>query len=222
MDPPGSLLTAADFGKPSKADPSRTVGQLTLERAQATNAMRMPPPPLEALTGGELAALKTWVDAGSPATTCSSDPIPTAPDPYDTPVVCSSMQQWTGGNRESPQMRPGGACISCHREEGEGPLFAIAGTLYPTAHEPSDCNGVNGSAGAQVVVTDANGKEHTLKVNSAGNFLLESSSFALPYQAKVVYQGKERVMVEEQKNGDCNECHTEAGRENAPGRIFLP
>jgi hypothetical protein len=59
-------------------------------------------------------------------------------------------------------------------------------------------------------------------VNDAGNFFLEAPSFAYPYQAKVVYQGRERVMVEAQMSGDCNDCHTQAGREKAPGRIFLP
>jgi hypothetical protein len=151
-----------------------------------------------------------------------------APDPYDTPVVCTSMNNWTGGNRESPLMRPGGACISCHQKGGEGPIFSVAGTLFPTPHEPDDCNGVSNTAGAQVVITEANGTAHTLNVNAAGNFYLESATFAYPYQAKVVYQGRERVMVEAQKSGDCNECHTEAGThtdagtQNAPGRIFLP
>ena len=144
------------------------------------------------------------------------------PNPYDTPLVCTSMNNWTGGNRESPLMRPGGACVSCHRQEREGPLFAIAGTLFPTAHEPNDCNGVATATGAQVVIAEANGAIHTLEVNQAGNFFLEAPSFTFPYQAKVVYQGRERVMVEAQMNGDCNDCHSQDGRENAPGRIFLP
>ena len=66
------------------------------------------------------------------------------------------------------------------------------------------------------------GTLHTLSVNSAGNFYLQSATFAYPYQAKVVYQGRERVMVEPQKSGDCNDCHTQAGTQNAPGRIFPP
>lgn len=121
-------------------------------------------------------------------------------------------------------MHPGLACIHCHTSGGEeeGPRFAVAGTVYPTPHEPDDCNGAASSAGATVVVTDANGAEHRLTANGAGNFFLESRSFPLPYTAKVTYEGRERVMVAEQSDGDCNGCHTESGANHAPGRIFLP
>jgi len=222
QQPPGALLSAADFARPSQSGPGKSVGQVALERVQATGNLRMPPSPLEPVTPAELSALSAWVGAGAPPTSCGDTPVPSAPDPYDTPVVCSSMKNWTNGNRESPLMRPGGACISCHRKEGEGPLFAVAGTLFPTPHEPDDCNGVTSATGAQVVITEASGASHTLSVNDAGNFFFEAGSFAYPYQAKVVYQGRERVMVEAQADGDCNSCHTEAGKENAPGRIFLP
>lgn len=222
VEPPGALLSAADFAKPSKLDPQKTVGQIALERLQLTTNLRMPPAPLEAATAAEIAALSGWVQGGAKPTNCGQTPVPTAPDPYDTPVVCTSMKNWRGGNEESPLMRPGGACISCHTKEGEGPIFALSGTVFPSPHEPDDCNGVTSASGAEVVVTEANGTAHTLKVNDAGNFFLEARNFAYPYQAKVVYQGRERVMVEAQMSGDCNSCHTQAGAEEAPGRIFLP
>jgi hypothetical protein len=221
IEPPGSLLSSADFRKPSKADPQKTVGELALLRLQATDNTRMPPAPLEVATPAELAALKAWVQAGASAGSCDHG-VATGPDPYATPVVCTSMKNWTGGNRESPLMRPGGACISCHKDLGEGPIFAVSGTVFPSAHEPDDCNGTASALGAKVVVTEANGTLHMLEVNSAGNFYLEAPTFAYPYQAKVVYGGKERVMVEAQTSGDCNDCHTQDGREKAPGRIFLP
>lgn len=220
-DPPGTLLSSADFQRPSKVDPAKTVGEVAVERLSLTTNLRMPPAPLAAATDAEIAALASWINAGATPTGCG-EPAATGPDPYATPLVCTSMKTWTGGNRESPLMRPGGACISCHTKEGEGPLFAVAGTLFPSAHEPDDCNGVASTAGAQVVITEANGTVHTLAVNQAGNFFLETRTFAFPYQAKVVYQDRERVMVEAQKSGDCNECHTQNGSQNAPGRIFLP
>ncbi|HYP87564.1 MAG TPA: hypothetical protein VEQ59_05415 [Polyangiaceae bacterium] len=220
VDPPAKLLSSADFRRASKLDAAKSVGQVAVERVSLTTNLRMPPAPLAAATATEIAALSAWVDGGALAASCGQ-PVATAPDPYDTPVVCTSMTNWTGGNRESPQMRPGGACISCH-QRGEGPTFALAGTLFPTAHEPDDCNGVSSAASAQVIVTEANGTAHTLAVNQAGNFYLEARSFAFPYQAKVVYQDRERVMVEAQSSGDCNDCHTQDGRNRAPGRIFLP
>jgi hypothetical protein len=116
-------------------------------------------------------------------------------------------------------MRPGEACISCHSSSG-GPRFAVAGTVYPTGHEPDDCNGA-GNASAVVVITDANGQAHELSVNQAGNFTL-SGTLALPYTAKVVVGGASRAMGASQSTGDCNSCHTQSGSNGAPGRIVVP
>ena len=121
-------------------------------------------------------------------------------------------------------MHPGVACIHCHSSGGEeeGPLFVLAGTVYPTPHEPNDCNGVAAGTGATIVITDADGVEHPLTPNAAGNFYMERPTIPLPYTAKVAYDGRERIMVEAQDDGDCNGCHTEAGASRATGRIFLP
>lgn len=145
-----------------------------------------------------------------------------APDPslFATPSMCSSEEQWTRGNRESPLMHPGGACIGCH-SRGEGPSFSLAGTVYPTAHEPDDCNGVEGANDVHIVITDANGDTLMLSVNAAGNFF-SSTRIALPFHAKVVTLGQERAMAAAQMTGDCNSCHTESGQNGAPGRIMLP
>jgi len=137
-----------------------------------------------------------------------------------TTVTCTSMTTWRQGNEGSTDMNPGQACISCH-EQGEGPILALAGTVYPTAHEPDNCNGADGSNGAQVIITQANGKVLTLMPGPSGNFLY-IGSVALPYQAKLVYMGRERTMVLPQQSGDCNSCHTVDGAQGAPGRIMLP
>jgi hypothetical protein len=121
-------------------------------------------------------------------------------------------------------MNPGLACIRCHTTESEGPRLTVAGTLYPTAHEPDLCNGAAGStdpASARVVIVGADGRALTLTPNRAGNFLSETR-VTLPYQAKVVYLGRERAMVMQQTSGDCNGCHTQSGSDGAPGRILLP
>jgi cytochrome c553 len=119
-------------------------------------------------------------------------------------------------------MEPGMACISCHnRGGGEAPRFAIAGTVYPTAHEPDLCNGANGSNGAQVVITGSDGKSITLTANGVGNFS-SNAAVAMPYQAKITYMGRERLMIAAQTSGDCNSCHTQTGATMAPGRLLLP
>jgi hypothetical protein len=227
--PPGKMLSHDDLMQPSRSDPTKTVGQLALVRMQATGITHMPPNPMPAATPDEIAAFSAWLDQGAPANACGAPSAP-AMNPYDTPTVCTSNTNWTGGNHESPLMRPGGACINCHTTSNEGPPFSLAGTLFPTPHEPNDCNGFDATSttdGAQIVITDANGTEYTLTPNAVGNFSSQAA-VALPYNAKVVYQGRERAMLTAQDSGDCNSCHTEVGTTtlmggaNAPGRIFLP
>jgi hypothetical protein len=119
-------------------------------------------------------------------------------------------------------MQPGMACIDCHMKSGgEAPLFALGGTVYPSAHEPDACNGGPLAAMALVVITGADGKSVTLTPNTAGNFSYQGA-LAKPYKAKVTSMGRERAMIAAQTSGDCNACHTVAGAMMAPGRIMLP
>ena len=117
-------------------------------------------------------------------------------------------------------MNPGMACISCH-SSGEGPRFSIAGTVYPTGHEPDRCNSSVGTAGARIVIIGADGKMVTLTPDGVGNFS-SNAAVKTPFQAKVTYQGRERLMVTAQSSGDCNSCHSQNGSKNAPGRITVP
>lgn len=163
-------------------------------------------------------------DGGSAAcepAPCATDDAGADPG-FDTPSICTSGTNWTRGNRGSSSMHPGGACITCHDQSNQAPSFTIAGTVFPTAHEPDDCNGASGStSGAQIVITDANGRVTMIAVNSVGNFYSQGA-VALPFRAKVVVGTKERAMFGSQKTGDCNSCHTEKGDNSAPGRIVLP
>ena len=214
---------------------TKNYAQMSLSRMQNT-AAPMPPAPAAHATAAQIATLQNWIAAGYPMGSCG---VPSAggsadggsagsggPDagaasasPYATPVVCTSMASSTGS--EGATMRPGEACVACH-SRGEGPRFQIAGTLYPTAHEPDDCHGVNGSTdGATVVIIDSTGATITLTPNAVGNFS-SNGNISTPFQAKVVQGGKERIMVTPQTSGDCNSCHTETGANGAPGRIMLP
>jgi hypothetical protein len=139
-------------------------------------------------------------------------------DVFALPSTCTSNQMWTRGDLGDEAMHPGRACISCHTTNN-GPAFGVGGTVFPTGHEPDDCDGV--STGVTVIITDATGKSTTLVPNSAGNFY-SRSTFTKPIHAKVVRNGVERVMNDSQENGDCNFCHTQAGANGAPGRIVEP
>ncbi|MEZ4448078.1 MAG: hypothetical protein R3B09_01280 [Nannocystaceae bacterium] len=149
----------------------------------------------------------------------------------DTGTVdpCTSMIYWTKGDLESPLMHPGKACLDCHDQQiGEDVkgLLGVAGTVYPSFHEPDDCNGVDGAAEATIVeITTADNQVLMLPVNSAGNFMydqVENGPITFPIKAKVRRGGNEASMVAAQMTGDCNSCHTESGTMNAPGRIVAP
>lgn len=139
----------------------------------------------------------------------------------DAPEVCSTGSTWTEGEDGSPLMQPGGNCIQCHAEEGEGPLFVLAGTVMNAFDDDTNCNGVEG---VTVQITGADGQIVELTSNSAGNFFLRASegSVAKPYTAKLIYEGKERPMGTPQSEGACASCHTPEGANGAPGRIVAP
>jgi hypothetical protein len=176
---------------------------------------QMPPAPAVRLSSSDIATFKTWIDAGTPPGTCGA----VGPDPLNAAPTCTSGTYWPGGSDGSSRMNPGEACIACHRTSGgEAPSFTIAGTVYPTGHEPAECNG---TAAAQIVITDSNGQTITLTPNSAGNFS-SRAAVAFPIRAKVVANGQERAMAAAQATGDCNSCHTQNGLSMAPGRVTLP
>jgi hypothetical protein len=223
---PMSLVTRADLLAPGLTDPTKSMAELSL--ARMTHATRpMPPAPGERVPQGDIDAFSAWIAASAPAGDCQS-----APDPFDTPSVCSSNRYWQDGDDGSVLMFPGRACIACHTqvnlEEGEeeAPVFLVAGTLYPDGHAPNDCNGVRGNSGVSVVITDNKQRRYTLKPNDAGNFFLKRSAsnpFEYPYTVKLVAaSGAERFMNAAQQSGDCNGCHTEAGTQGAPGRVLAP
>jgi hypothetical protein len=142
---------------------------------------------------------------------------------YNTPVVCTSGDHWTGGDRGAGNMYPGRPCVACHATN-RGPPFTLAGTIFPTAHEPDDCNGADGFfTGAAIIITDANGVTHMTTGNLAGNFYFPAAeTIPFPYRVKIAAGGRERVMVTPQMKPDCNGCHTVKGDMMAPGRIMLP
>jgi hypothetical protein len=220
---PSSLTSYADLTAPSKGDPTKSAAVMALSRMKSA-VSPMPPAPGAPASAAEIAAFEAWVNAGTPMGTCGD--VDAGPNPFDAPAQCTSMANT--GNTEDKYMFPGRACVSCHAKDPEAPPLVIGGTVYATPHEPNDCNAapVTGPAieTATVEITDKNGTVITLKTSTNGNFYRKASSgaVALPYTAKVKYNGLERIMVGAQMSGDCNECHTQAGTQNAPGRILLP
>jgi len=220
---PSRLVTFADLTATSVSDKTKTEAEEALARMESTTSP-MPPSGTKP-TAQEIATFKAWVaastpmgvecgatDAGAHVSDAGTKDAAPAPNPYNTPLVCTSKKTWSGGY--SSTMHPGVACIGCHS-------FNIAGTVYPTAHEPDNCDGVAG--GMNVVVTDAHNKTATIAVNSAGNFLYApSTKLVPPFTVKVVSSKGTRVMAGKAPNGNCNSCHTVKGASSAPGRIMAP
>ncbi|MFO0755993.1 MAG: hypothetical protein U0359_05860 [Byssovorax sp.] len=139
----------------------------------------------------------------------------------DPPAVCSTNKTWTQGDHGSPSMHPGGECITCHAQ-GEGPNFAIAGTVMGATNDDTNCDGVSG---VTVEITDKNGQVIKLTSNSAGNFYSDEhggTSVAFPITAKITANGKTAAMTTPQSTGDCNTCHAAVGKSGAPGRLTVP
>ena len=209
---PMALVSYADLTAPAKSDPSKTAAEMCVTRMQSTTT---PMPPGGGASQTDIATLQSWISAGYPQGSCSGTNTN-----YNTPLTCTS-----GTYNSAPEglgMRPGGACNSCHSSQGgveQPPIFSVAGTVYPTAHEYDKCVGVSG---VQVVIMDENGNTQvTLTTNSSGNFTSQAS-IKKPYRAKVISNGNVREMSASQTSGDCNSCHTETGANGAPGRIMQP
>jgi mono/diheme cytochrome c family protein len=220
---PPPLLSYANLLAPSPTDPQKTLAQLSLDRMKSiTNPM--PPKPAEAPAADEIQVFEDWVKAGSPkgATCTDTPPDGGAPDGGDGGGVskCTSGKTWANGNQGSALMHPGTACNACHQQQG-GPNLRIAGTLYPTLHEPNDCNGSAPPPALTVVITDKNGRVTRIPVNAAGNFSTRTR-VTPPYKAAVTDGTKTRAMVGSVTAGDCNSCHTDPGANGAPGRVMAP
>jgi len=207
---PMSLMTYEDLT--AKNGGGAMIVQRVLARIQSPTG-RMPPLPAASATAAEISMFQAWVTADTPSGECTA-----GMGPFDSPPVCTSQMTWNGGDQGSPRMHPGRACITCHMTSEEAPQLTIGGTVYPTGHEPNDCNG---ATPATVEVTDANGGVTSLPVNAAGNFLT-TAPIAFPIHVSVVANGKRRSMGGSPPTGNCNSCHTQDGANMAPGRIVLP
>jgi hypothetical protein len=151
-------------------------------------------------------------------------------------AVCSSNAYWKDMDKGSELMRPGGKCNDCHDKNPKSPKLSVAGTLYPTAHEPDECNGVSGGstldgglADFTIIITDRTGQTlPDIPVNSVGNFQ-RVAEVLMPFNVKVRAKGgKENKMLMQAPHGDCNACHTQGGSTTimggavAPGRVTVP
>jgi hypothetical protein len=209
------LVTRAELLELAPGYPGETKAQRSVARMRA-NTM----PPTGGNAAADLAVLEGWVDAGTPAGSCG--PIIVGP----VPTTCASGSRWTLGTEESPDMKPGSACVTCHKVQEAQKAWFFMGTVYPSAHEQDSCN-PRPPTGLVVEILDASGAVAlSLPVRAtSGNFMSSSraANLTLPYTARVKNaQGQTLTMQTPQESGDCNLCHTEQGANGAAGRIVWP
>lgn len=172
-------------------------------------------------------------DAPAATVDAPATSVDVPPPRFDPASACISNTRWTRGNRGSPLMNPGRACIECHLRDGDAPTYSVAGTAFYAPHEEDLCNGYSGDppgsrqGAATVRLVDANGVMLTLPVNAAGNFFSEERlAFPLRLAEVIGPTGVRRTMGEAVPHGDCNRCHTREGTDTptglAPGRITVP
>ena len=228
---PPPLLDYEDLKAPSKKYPGKTMAEAALEEMKAKT---MPPTPAVPPEDDEIASFEEWVNGGTQKNpeACTTPP-PAGGTPGDGglgdagpdgggAVKCTSGKTWMGGNDGSPLMNPGQACNACHQQQG-GPNLRIAGTVYPSLHEPNNCIGSAPPPQLRVVVTDSRNRVFNMRVNASGNFVTENGARPRPPLKAAVTDGvKTRQMVGTVTSGDCNSCHTQNGVNGAPGRIMAP
>ncbi len=234
---PMPLVTRDHLLASAPSDATLSVAERAAQR-MADDAAPMPPAPGTRVAAQEIADFEAWLAAGTPTGECGGGGEDTTggepePNPFDVDPVCSSGRFWDDDDDGDPRMHPGRDCIGCHTLEHEDhpgdediPDLVIAGTVFPTAHEPNDCIS-DGVVDLRVVVQSiTSGDEVTLAPNTSGNFLLHRSEapdgFAAPFTVKVVDGDRERIMPIPAPAGSCNGCHTQDGTMGAPGRVLAP
>jgi hypothetical protein len=140
------------------------------------------------------------------------------------------------GVSTGPLHRPGQPCLVCHGDNYQrgGVVFEVAGTVYRRAGDE------DGQVGADVVMTDADGRTFTARTNLAGNFTVEVDTalsaprqrdegqldidFAptFPLVVEVDADGEERHMRSAiYREGSCSACHLREVDELSAGRVVL-
>lgn len=203
---------------PSVSNPDLTVAELSVAMMKDPAA---PMPPSGKADPADIALLEAWIADGYPKGECGTGGTQSQ---GETQIICTSGAFWAEQDDEgSKDMNPGRACIDCHQTEDEGPSLLVAGTVYPTLHEPDDCNGLPG--GVTVVVTDATQAQYTATVRASGNFFLEADeekALVFPITAEVRRGDQVLPMKDPVDSADCNTCHSVLGAEGAAGRIVAP
>jgi hypothetical protein len=250
---PMNLITRADLMAPAVTNRNTSVAALAVTRIGGSPSFMPPAPlahvsaaPLTTWINAGMLDDCNGTTTGSTGAGGTVVVPPPPPDPFAGPSVCTSGTIAVGA--DGPTMRPGEACLNCHTgggggggddDDNSGPgggggggdddddngaaLYTLAGTVFPTAHEPNDCvsNASPNNSLVTVQVFDAAGRVITMTAGPTGNFST-SQAVTFPITALLTKAGRQRAMTTRQTSGNCNSCHTQNGANGAPGRILAP
>lgn len=142
-------------------------------------------------------------------------------DPFGDPVHDAERDALGPENPnvpEGPLHRPGQPCAVCHREGGDDPVFAFAGTVY---RDPVETIAV---ADAMVVLTDAAGQTFMTTTNCVGNFYVRPREFqpTPPVWASVQridFPWKMESPIH--REASCAKCHYDPAGPASAGHLFV-
>jgi hypothetical protein len=118
---------------------------------------------------------------------------------------------------EGPSMQPGADCMSCHNASHEF-SWTAAGTVYRALDAARD----QGVPGAEVELTDADGKTVVMQTTESGNFYT-AEPLRFPLHSTVRHDGFSLSMPIPTPVGSCNSCHAWPPPTPAdPGRLLVP
>ena len=122
-----------------------------------------------------------------------------------------------------PTMNPGQDCMTCHAAGLNA--YRLPWTVAGTVYADPDAGADTGIAGAEVLLTDNDGKQITMVTNAAGNFYTSEPLSTGPYRDVQIQRGSKRLRMNltvQAAVGDCNLCHTLPPQNGAAGRLFIP
>lgn len=134
--------------------------------------------------------------------------------------LIDSLGPEVDGVPEGEFHRPGQPCLACHgREVGDGPVMAVAGTIYATPTDPVPVEGVN------VRITDARGETRTPRTNCAGNFFVEESDWQPVFPLSVSISCPQVPPPKSMgspinRDGSCATCHAGPASLDSPGWVY--
>ncbi|MFO0546758.1 MAG: hypothetical protein U0271_00155 [Polyangiaceae bacterium] len=118
--------------------------------------------------------------------------------------------------------RYGQPCLACHGGYGEGPEWAVAGTIFAT---PSD----DITTSAVITITDATGEQKLAPANCAGNFYIKEETWQPVFPLHVEIEctlpdgTKKRAVMGTRINrdGSCASCHEKGpATSTSPGQVY--